>query len=153
MYEPAPDVFNGHQSEADVLPLHSKAVEGVVDVRRENADAAVTAFGDILSHFVRIVQHRGQQSRHVFLGIVAFEVGRLIGHHRIAHGVRLVKGVVGKIVYFIVNGLGRCLRYAACNAAPDASLRIAVDEGVPLLLDLLGLFLGNGASNHIRLSE
>lgn len=153
MYEPAPDVFNGHQSEADVFPLHSEAVEGVVDVRRENADAAVTAFGDILSHFVRIVQHRGQQSRHVFLGIVAFEVGRLIGHHRIAHGVRLVKGVVGKIVYFIVNGLGRCLRYAACNAAPDASLRIAVDEGVPFLLDLLGLFLGNGASNHIRLSE
>ena len=84
---------------------------------------------------------------------MALEIGRLISYHRIADGVGLVKGVVGKVVDFVVNSLGRGLGNSVCDAALDAPLRIAVDEGVALLFNLLGLFLGDGTAHHICLAQ
>ncbi len=91
------DVLDGHQAEADAALLHGKAVLGAVDVRWQQGDAAVLALVDIARHFVGVVQHAGQQRRHVLLRVVAFEVRRLVGHHRVGNGVGLVESVVGKI--------------------------------------------------------
>ena len=50
---------------------------------------------------------RGQQRRHVLPWIVALEVRRLIGHHRVGNGVSLVEGVVGEVEDLIVDLFGR----------------------------------------------
>ncbi|CAN3977251.1 hypothetical protein GOGPGP_GOGPGP_16495, partial [Dysosmobacter welbionis] len=68
-------------------------------------------------HLIGVVQHAGQQRRHVLPGVVALEPGGLIGHHRVGHGVGLVERVVGKVVDILIDGLGRLLRDAVCHAA------------------------------------
>ena len=84
---------------------------------------------------------------------MALKIGRLVGNHRIADGVGLIEGIVGEVVNFIVDGLGGGFGDAICDAALDVPLRITVDEGIPLLFDLLGLFLRDGPAHHIRLSQ
>ena len=84
---------------------------------------------------------------------MALEIGRLVGHHRIADGVGLIEGIVGEVINFIVDGLGGGFGDAAGDSALDMPLRIAVDEGISLLFDLLGLFLGDGTAHHIRLPQ
>ena len=147
------DVLDGHQTEPDTLRLHGEPIVGAVHIRRQQRDAAVTAFSDVPRYLVGVVQHAGQQRRHVLLGVVALEIRRLIGHHRIADGVCLVEGVVGKVEYLVVNGLRRGLTDAVCNTAGDAPLLVAVDESLPLLFDLLGLLLADGPAHHVRLPQ
>ena len=65
----------------------------------------------------------------------------------------LVERVVGKVVDILIDGLGRLLRDAVCHAARNVPLRIAVEECLPLLLDLGGLFLGDGPAHHVRLPQ
>ena len=84
---------------------------------------------------------------------MALEIGRLVGNHRIADGVGLIEGIVGEVVNFIVDGFGGGFGDAAGDAALDVPLRIAVDEGIPLLFNLLGLFLRDGPTHHIRLAQ
>ena len=84
---------------------------------------------------------------------MALEIRRLIGHHRVADGVGLVEGVVGKIIDLVVNGLCRGFRDAVGHAAPDIPRRVAVEERFPLPLHVFGLLLGHGAAHHIRLSQ
>ena len=84
---------------------------------------------------------------------MALEIRRLIGHHRVADGVSLIEGVVGEVKDLIVDGLRRGLLDAIGDAAGDAPLRVAVDKGVPLLLDLLGLLLADGPAHHVCLPQ
>ena len=84
---------------------------------------------------------------------MALEIRRLIGHHRITDGVGLVEGVVGEVVNFIENGLGRGLGDAAGHAAPDVPGGVAVEEGLPLPLHVLGLFFGHGPADHVGLAQ
>ena len=126
---------------------------GAVHIRWKEPDIAVAALGDVLGHLVGVVQHRGQQRRHILLGIVALEVRRLIGHHRVGNGVCLVEGVVGEVVNFIIDGLRGGLRNAVGYAALDIPGRVAVEEGFPLPFHVLGLLLGHGAAHHVRLTQ
>ena len=84
---------------------------------------------------------------------MALEIGRVIGDLGIAHGVRLVEGVVRKIQDFLVNGLRRRLGHAVCNGAGDTARGVTVDEGLPLGDDDLFLLFGDGAAHVVRLSE
>ena len=147
------DVLDGHKAEADAALLHGEAVVGAVHVRRQQGDAALPALGDILRHLVGVVQHRGQQRRHIFAGIVTLEVRRLIGHHRVADGVGLVEGVVGKVIDLVIDGLGRFLWNAVGHAALDVTGGVAVEERLPLPFHVLGLLLGHGAAHHVRLTQ
>lgn len=79
------------------------------------------AVGDVSGCLRGVVQHGCQQRRHIFAGIVALEIGRVIGDLGIAHGVRLVEGVVREIVDLVKNGLGHRLGDPARGAAVDAA--------------------------------
>ena len=147
------DVFNGHQPEADASLLHGEAVQGAVDVRGQQGDAAVPALVDIARHLIRVVQHRGQQGRHVLPGIMALEVGRLISHHGIGNGVGLVESVLGEVVDFVVNQLSGALRNSPGGAALDVSFFVAVQKRLPLLFQVLDLLLAHGPADHVRLSQ
>ena len=80
---------------------------------------------------------------------MAFEIGGLIGHDGVADRVGFVEGVVGEVVDVIINLLGSILWDAVGHAPLDVPLRIAVDERLPLLLDLLGLFFRDGTAHHV----
>lgn len=147
------DVLHGHQAEADAALLHGEPVIGAVHIRRQQGDAAVLALGDVFGHLVGVVQHRGQQGSHILPGKVALEVRRLIRHHRIADSVGLVEGIVGEVVNLVEDILGRGLRNAAGNAAPDAPGGVAVEKGLPLPLHVLGLLFGHGPAHHVRLAQ
>ena len=147
------DVLDGHQSEPDAPLLHREPVGGTVDVRRQQGDAAVLALVDIARHLVGVVQHAGQQRRHILLCKVALEVRRLVGHHRVADSVGLVESVVGEVVDFLIDGLRRGLRDAVSHAACNTSFLVTVDKGVLLLLNLGGFLLGDGPAHHVRLPQ
>ena len=84
---------------------------------------------------------------------MALEVGRLIGHHGVADRVGLVEGIVREIVNLLVNGLCRGLRDTVCHTAGDVPVQIAVEEGLPFLLNVLRLLFAHGPADHIRLSQ
>ena len=84
---------------------------------------------------------------------MALEIRRLIRHHRVAHRVGLVESIVGKVVYLVVDGLRCLLVNTVGDTALDSSFRIAVYEGLTLLLDLLGLLLADGPAHHVRLPQ
>ena len=147
------NVLDGHQPEADAPLLHGEAVQGAVDVRRQQGDAALPALVDVARYLIGVVQHAGQQGRHVLPGVVALKIGRLIGHHGVGNCVGLVEGVVGKIVNFLVDSLRRGLRDAVCHAAGDVPLQVPVEERLPLLFNIFGFLLAHGPADHVRLPQ
>ena len=149
----ATDVLDGHKAEADAALLHSEAIEGMVHIGQQQRNTTLLTLGDIFRHLVGVIQHRGQQRRHVLLHIVALEPRRLISHDGVADSVSLIEGVVGEIVDLVIDGLCRRLGDAVLDTAADTATLITVDEGVALFFDLLGLFLGDGAAHHVGLSE
>ena len=123
----------------------------MVDVRRENRYPQLPAFGDVAGNFGSGIQNGGHQRRHVLPGIMALEVGRLVGNHGVAHRVRLIEGVVGEIHDLVVNRLRHRLGYAPGDTAVNFLLPVAVNEGLPLGVDNLLLFLGNCPADVVRL--
>ena len=116
------NVFDCRQSEPDAALLYGKAVQGAVHVRRQQGYAHVPALGDIPGHFFRVAQHRRQQGRHIFAGVVIFEPGRLIGDHRVTDCMGLVESVIGKVIDFVINGLRGVSRDAVCNTTGNISV-------------------------------
>ena len=84
---------------------------------------------------------------------MAFEIGGLVGHDGVADCVGFVEGVVGKVVDVVINLFCDVLRDAVGHAPLDVPLRVAVDERLPLLLDLLGLLLGDGTAHHVSAAQ
>ena len=148
-HKPPAHALDGRQAEADVFPGHGEVRTRLVHIGHQQGDAHIPALGDVLRHLLAGVKHAGQQGRHVLAGIMALEIGRLIGHNGIAHRMGLVEGVVGKVVDVGINGLGHGFRDSVGHTALDAPLCIAVDEGLLLLLNLLGFFLGDGPAHHV----
>ena len=128
-------------------------VLGVVQVGRKHGDAQFLALGDVARDFCGGVQHRGHEGRHVLPGVVALEVGGLVGYDGVAHRVGLVEGVVGEVHNFVVNGLGHRLGDAVADAAGDILVRVTVDEYLTLGLNDLHFFLGNGPADIVGLSH
>ena len=146
-------VFHRAEAEADGVALDGEVVLGMVDVRRQNRDSQLPALGDITGDFGGRVQNGGHQRRHVLPWIVALEVGRLVGDHCIAHRVGLVEGVVGEIHNFVVNRLRHRLGHAPGDTAVDFLFPVAVNEGLPLGVNDLLLFLGNCPADVVRLTH
>ena len=67
------EVLYGEQSVADIAAVYGKAEPAFVDSGRQNADTEALALGDINGELILIVEHAREQSRHIFLWIVAFE--------------------------------------------------------------------------------
>ena len=147
------DVLHRTETKADRIALHHKVVIGVVDIRGQHRDIQFLTFGDVTGYFGGRIQHGGHQRRHILLGIVAFQVRRLVGHHRVAHGMGLVEGVVCKGNDLIVDGLAHAFADPALDAAVNILGRVTIDEGLPFRFDNLHLFLGDGAADIVRLAH
>ena len=144
-------IFHRAKAEADGVALHGEVVLGVVQIRGQDGNPQFFTFRDISGNFRGGVQHRGHQGRHILPGIVALEIGGLVGHDGIAHRMGLVEGVVGEVHDFVVNGLGHRLGNAVAHAAGDVLGWVAVDEDLPFRLDDLHFLLGNGPADIVGL--
>ena len=151
--EPAPHALDGHEAEAQVAVFHGEVGVGRIDVRRQQADAQLAALGNVLRDLRRVVEHGGQQCRHVFVRIVALHVRRAVGHDGVRHRVRLVEGVAREGEDLVVDLVGGLLRHTARHRAGDVPLRVSVHEGGALGRDDGLLLLRHGAADHVRLAE
>lgn len=79
------------------------------------------------------IQYAGHQGRHVFPGVVPFEIGGLISHHSIAGGVGFIEGVGREAAHLIKDAVGHGLGDAIGGAAGD--------EVPALLFHDIGFFL------------
>ena len=143
----------GHQAEADVAGGDGEVGVGLVHVRGQQLDAHIPALGDVLGHLLAVVQHGGEQGRHVLPGVVALHVGGAVGHDGVAHGVGLVEGVAGEIQYLVVDAVGHRLTHPIGQGSGDVPLRVAVDEGHSLRIDDLVFLLAHGPAYHVRLAQ
>ncbi len=64
-----------------------------------------------------------------------------------------VEGVFGEVIHLVIDGLGRPLGHSVGHAAWDVPGFVAVEEGLPLLLDLLDLLLAHGPAHHVGLTQ
>ena len=78
------------------LPADDEAVVGGVDVGRQHLDPHLLAAVDEERHLVLGRHHRGDHRRHVLGRVVGLQVGGAVGDQRVAGGVGLVEGVVGR---------------------------------------------------------
>ena len=150
---PAPHAFDGGEAEADVGAGDREVGLRLVDVRREEGDAHVPAFGDIDGDFGAAVQHGGEQGGHVLPRIMPLHVGGAVADDGIAHGVGLVEGVAGEVKDLVIDAVGNLLRHAVGHSPGNGAGGIPVDEGDPLGIDDGVLFLAHGAADHVRLAE
>ena len=65
----------------------------------------------------------------------------------------LVKGIVCKVGDLVIDALGHRLGDAVGGAAGDIALRVPVEEGGPLPLDVLQLLFGHGPADHVGLAQ
>ena len=84
---------------------------------------------------------------------MGLEIGGLIGNQRITDGMGFVKSIVGKVEDFIIDFLGNFLLHSVGDGAGNAPLRVAVDEGFPLLQNDRLFFLGDGPAHIVGLSQ
>ena len=61
----------------------------------------------------------------------------------------LVKGVVGKVYYQVINFVGRLFVNPIGNGTANSLFLVAVDEVLPLFFHYLHLFLGNSTPNNV----
>src|SRR5699024_8632062 len=117
----------------------------LIDIWVKHRDPALSASFNILRHLAVVSHHRRQQSRHIIKGIVGFQISRLVGKHRISGGMTTVKSVIGEaenqVVYFVAD-----LFRISLAKAP-------LDEVLPLLIENISLFFGDGSSQDVRLSQ
>ena len=66
------------------------------------------------------------QSRHIFQGIIIFQVRSLVSHHRIGRRMGFVKGVFCKINHIVVNLIGNPLLNPVADTARNSFFLIAV---------------------------
>ena len=65
----------------------------------------------------------------------------------------LIKGIIGKVDDFIINGLCRCFRNTLCHRTGNALRRIAVNEHLSLFFDDFHLLFGNRTTDIICLAH
>ena len=138
------DVLHGVQAEAD-LALDDREVERRdVHVGRQHLDPHLVAGGDVERHLVLRVHDRGDQGGHVLGRVVRLQVGGAVGDQRVAGGVRLVEGVVLRLLHVLPELLGD-LRLDCVRLAPfDELVLERRHQRVDLLADRLAEIVGLG---------
>ena len=149
----SPDVFDGGKPEADTVRTDGEMVAGGVEIRRQDGNAHHLALGNILGDLHGAVEHRGHQRRHILPRIIALEPRRLIRNDSVADGMRLIEGVVCKVVHLVVDALRHIDRDAVRLAAADTARGVSVDERAAFFFDVLDFFLRHRTAHHVRLPE
>ena len=152
LYGPVAEVFHPREAKADGSVFHGELLLRFVHVRRQHADAALSAGLDIVAHLVGIAGEAVHQRRHELHGPVQFQPRRLHGDEGVGGGVGFVEGVAGKGGHFVEDMLGHILRHAVAHRAGHghfAVFHLPVDENFLFFGHDVVLFLGHGAAHQI----
>ena len=103
---PLPTFFTAFSPKRILPSTHAKSACGDVHVGRQHLDAHLVAGGDVERHPVLRVHDRGDERGHVLGRPVRLQVGGAVGDQRVAGGVRLVEGVVLRLLH-VLPELGR----------------------------------------------
>ena len=94
----------------DVLPVmrldHGEVPHALVHIRRQDVDAHLARFVDVLDHLVRVLDFAREQGGHVFDGIVGLEVRGLVGDERVGRAVGLVEPVLRELGHEVEDRFG-----------------------------------------------
>ena len=140
--------FNRAQCVADfVVRIRDEAVEGLVDVGRQEADAVHGALRIVKKDFelVGIVQFAGHGSRHEFGRIMRFEPRGLVRHIRIGRRVRFVEAVSRKFFHVIEDFIG--------FGAVDILLGRPFGKNLAVFHHFFGFFLTHGTAQQVRTAQ
>ena len=146
------EVFHPREAKADGPVFHGELLLRFVYVRRQHADAALSAGLDIVAHLVGIAGEAVHQRRHELHGKVQFQPRRLHGDEGVGGGVGFVEGVAGKGGHLVEDMLGHILRHAVAHRAGHgdfAVFHLPVDENFLFFGHDVVLFLGHGAAHQI----
>ncbi len=150
------DVLHRVQAEAD-LPLD----DGEVDLRRvhvgrQHLDAELVARVDVERHLVLRVHDGRDERRHVLLRMVRAQPGGAVRDQRVAGGVRLVEGVVLRLLHVgpeLVRDAGRhIVRGAALEELPLQRRHQRVDLLADRLAQVVGLRGGEAGEVCLAIS-
>ena len=147
------DALNGGKSVTDGSVIHGKTALPLIDIRREDADPHAAAGHDILRHLAGKIDHGGHKGRHKLHRIIIFQISGLVGHHRIAGRMGLVKGILGKIHHIVIDLGSHLLRNPLRHTARDALFRVSVDEVCPLFFHHRLLLFAHGPAHQIAASQ
>ena len=138
--------LDGSQSETDgALLVHAELVAALVHVGSEGLDAHGLALVHELGDFGDVVQVAAHHGGHILRWVVGLEVGRLVGHPRVAGGVALVEGIRGKLLPVFPNLVEHALVVAVFRSA-------FVEQRLELV-HLLYLLLSHGLAQRVRLAS
>ena len=140
----AAHILDGQKAEPDALRRDGKDHIALVDIGGQHRDLQPGAFLDVFHELGGGIQYAGHQGRHVFPGVVPFEIGGLISHHGIAGGVGFIEGVGREAAHLIKDAVGHGLGDSIGGAAGD--------EVPALLFHDIGFFLTHGAADEIGLA-
>ena len=144
------------QSEAYLAMLVDTKLEvRLIDIGPQRRDAHLLALVHELGDFRNLVATAAHDGSHELGGIVGLEIGRLIGHPRIAGSMRLVEGVGGELLpvgpYLLKN-----LRIVSVFLATLDEFRLhGVDDVLLLLTHRLtqGIALATGEVGQLSAQE
>ena len=139
------DVLDRPKAEADRLAGGAEVPGAGLNVGRQERDAPVAAFIDVLDDLVAVAHLVGQQGRHELDRIMGFQIGRHVGQHRVGRRMGLVEPVPGELFHQIEDADDFLLRVAALHRP----LHKAVAQG----RHLLRLFLAHGAAQQVGLPQ
>ena len=133
------------QSEADVVAHDREVGPRFIDIRRQDGDAELARFLDVLDELVRLILDRGHQRGQVFARKVGFEVGRLVRDPTVRDGVSFGEPVTRERLDEAEGFLG--------DIAAQPALDRAGDEFLAVARDLVLLFLAHHLAQLVRLGH
>ena len=124
------DVLHGVEAEADLALDDGEVALREVDVGRQHLDPHLVARVDVERHAVLRVHHRRDERRHVLARVVRAQPRRAVRDQRVTRRVRLVEGVVLRLLHVLPELLrdapascpsARSPRGTSPSATPSAS--------------------------------
>ena len=93
------DALHGGQSETDIAGQVGRELpHRLVDVGPQHADSHALALVHVKRQLLDVREVSAQHRSHVLRRVVGFEIGGLVGHPRIARGVRFVERIGGEFL-------------------------------------------------------
>ena len=149
-----PHALDRVEAKADAVPVHSKPSAGNIDIRRQHLYAQALTFGGVFNDFGGVIQHTGEQGRHEFPGIMAFEIRCLERHIGVTGRVGFVEGVGSEADHIVINLIGHLGGDSVFDTSRAFLARVgaAIYKMLPFRLHHLVLLFAHGAAHIVGLA-
>ena len=153
----AAKILDSQKAETNIAPRHGKAQIALVNMRRQYANSQPRALCYIGNDLIGIIEHTGQQGRHVFFGVKTFKPRCLIGNESVGRGMRFVKRIGRKTLHLTENFNRRFFVHPSTDAAFYLNLAFligqAMDKNLLFSLHHIRFLFAHSTANDIGTAE